>query len=74
MIVAEATLRQLVEGHAKQSNITLERMAREADMSWSQFHTVLDNGFSNGTRWGTIKKFARVLGKDTAELIRLVDD
>ena len=74
MIVAGTTLKELAQTTIAQRKTTLERLAREADMSWSQFSTVVNGGLSEGTRFGTIKKLAKVLGKSPSELIRLVGE
>ena len=74
MIVAGTTLKELARETMTQRKTTLERLAREADMSWSQFSTVVNEGISEGTRFGTIKKLAKVLGKSPSELIRLIGE
>jgi DNA-binding Xre family transcriptional regulator len=74
MIVAEITLKELVAKQASARNLTLERLAREMDMSWSQFHTVINEGISDGTRYSTIQKFASILGMTPSELIRLLKE
>lgn len=72
MLVAEATLKELVEAEVRTRQTTLFDLAYEGDISWSTFHTVMNSGITKGTRFETIEKFARILGKRPSELIRIV--
>lgn len=49
--------------------LTIDELAREADMSYSQTWDIVTNGFKPGTRIGNIEKIAQVLGVPVIELL-----
>lgn len=48
---------------------TIDKLAREADMSYSQTHEIVTKGFKTGTRLGSIKKLAQVLNVSIVDLL-----
>lgn len=70
-MLAEISLKELVKSTAKAKGLTMQKMATAADMSLRQFVTVVNSGFTEGTRLGTIQKMAEVLETKPSELIRL---
>jgi DNA-binding Xre family transcriptional regulator len=48
---------------------TIDKLAREADMSYSQTHEIVTKGFRTGTRLGNIEKLASVLKVSVVDLI-----
>lgn len=48
---------------------TIDKLAREADMSYSQVHDIVTKGFRPGTRLGNIEKLAQVLNVSIIELL-----
>lgn len=74
MYVAETTIKELVRAKIKNEKLSMEKLAREADLSFRQFVTVVNSGITKGTRFGTIEKVAKILDKEPSELIRLTVD
>lgn len=48
---------------------TIDKLAREADMSYSQTHEIVTQGFRKGTRLGNIRKLAKVLNVSVVDLL-----
>lgn len=48
---------------------TIDKLAREAGMSYSQTYDIVKRGFKPGTRIGNIEKLAGVLGVSVVELL-----
>ena len=48
---------------------TIDRLAREAEMSYSQTHDIVTKGFKPGTRLGNIEKLAEALGVPVVDLL-----
>lgn len=48
---------------------TIDKLAREADMSYSQTHDIVTRGFKPGTRIGNIEKLAAVLNVSVVSLL-----
>lgn len=48
---------------------TIDKLAREADMSYSQTHEIVTQGFRPGTRLGNIRKLAKVLNVSVVDLL-----
>ena len=71
MCVAETTIKELVRARIKSEKLSMEKLAREADLSFRQFVTVVNGGITKGTRVGPLEKVAKVLVKEPSELIRL---
>jgi len=49
--------------------MTIDKLAREADMSYSQTHEIVTKGFRPGTRLGNIRKLAQVLNVSVVDLL-----
>jgi len=60
MLVAQ-TERNYIEGLLNASGVTIQELARQADMSYSQTWDIVKNGYSEGTRIGNLEKIASVL-------------
>lgn len=48
---------------------TIDRLAREADMSYSQTYDIVVKGLRPGTRLHNIEKLAQALGVSTVEVL-----
>lgn len=48
---------------------TIDKLAREADLSYSQTWEIVTKGFKPGTRLGNIERIAEVLGVSVVDLL-----
>lgn len=48
---------------------TIDKLARETDMSYSQMWEIVTKGFRLGTRLGNIERIAEVLGISVTDLL-----
>lgn len=54
-----------------EAGLDIQEFSRRARLSYSQAYDIVCKGFSDGTRWGTIKKSAKALGVSISRLLQL---
>ena len=69
MLIAMDTQKTYIEQVLERLEWTIDRLAREADMSYSQTHDNVTKGFKPGTRLGNIEKLAQALGVSLVDLL-----
>lgn len=71
MLVMENTQEKTFLAQVLESmNWTIDKLARESGMSYSQTWDIVTNGIKDGTRLGNIEKIAEVLGIPVMDVLQ----
>jgi lambda repressor-like predicted transcriptional regulator len=63
------TQKNFIEERLEELGWSIDRLARETGMSYSQTHDIVTNGFRPGTRIGNIEKIAEALGVSVLDIL-----
>lgn len=69
-----STLSFLVEKARREKGLSYEKVSREVSISLNQLRNVLESGFTNGTQLGTVRGFAKFLGMQPWQLLKILEE
>lgn len=69
MLVTTMDQKTYIEQVLDSKGLTIDWLAREADMSYSQTWDIVKRGIKSGTRIGNIEKLASALGVSVVDLL-----